>query len=117
MISRRRSQPRSLRYRDARTSLRRPGLSLLKTERVRPQLLNTLVLVKPATVIRWHRKGFRIYGRRRSRCAGRPKTSAGIRVLIRRMGLADPLWGVPRIHGELLKLGIEIVGSDTGAPV
>jgi hypothetical protein len=72
------------------------------------------VLAKPATVIRWHRKGFRIYWRRRSRRAGRPKTSADIRGLIRRMGLAKPLWGAPRIHGEPVKLGIEISQAKLG---
>jgi len=76
--------------------------------RVRPQLLDTLVLVKPATVIGWHRKGFRIYWWRRSRRSGRSKTSTEIRSLIRRISAANPLWGAPRIHGELLKLGVDI---------
>jgi len=68
----------------------------------------SLVLVKPETVIRWHRKGFRLYWRWKSRGPGRPKVSAEIRDLIRQMSRANPLWGAPRIHGELLKLGIEI---------
>jgi putative transposase len=72
-----------------------------------PQVLNTMVLVKPATVVQWHRKGFRLYWRWRSRHLGRPKMSREIRDLIRKMSLANPLWGAPRIHGELLKLGIE----------
>jgi hypothetical protein len=76
--------------------------------RARPQLLDTLVLVKPATVIGWHRKGFRVYWRWRSRRSGRSKTSVEIRDLIRRMSVANPLWGAPRIHGELLKLGVDI---------
>src|SRR5262249_47649373 len=59
--------------------------------RVRPQILDTLVLVKPATVVGWHRKGFRIYWRRRSRGSGRSKTSAEIRDLIRRMSAANSL--------------------------
>src|SRR6202165_1748569 len=75
--------------------------------RIWPQVLDALVLVKPATVIDWHRKGFRLYWRRRSRHLGRPRTSREIRDLIRQMSQANPLWGVPRIHGELLKLGIE----------
>jgi hypothetical protein len=76
--------------------------------RIWPQVLNTMVLVKPATVIQWHRKGFRLYWRRRSRHLGRRRVSREIRDLIRQMGRANPLWGAPRIHGELLKLGIEV---------
>jgi hypothetical protein len=68
--------------------------------RVRPQVLETLVLVKPATVVKWHRQGFRIYWRWRSRCPGRPKTSDEIRDLIRQMSVDNPLWGAPRVHGE-----------------
>ena len=68
----------------------------------------SLLLVKPDTVIRWHRKGFRLYWRWKSRGPGRPKVSPEIRELIRQMSRANPLWGAPRIHGELLKLGIEI---------
>src|ERR1039458_5884807 len=69
-----------------------------------PQVLNAMVLVKPATVIQWHRKGFRLYWRWRSRHLGRPKMNSEIRELIRQMSVANPLWGAPRIHGELLKL-------------
>src|SRR6202011_6210162 len=76
--------------------------------RVWPQVLNAMVLVRPATVVQWHRKGFRTYWRWRSRRPGRPKMSTEVRDLIRQMSLANPLWGAPRIHGELLKLGIEI---------
>jgi hypothetical protein len=76
--------------------------------RIWPQILNTMVLVKPATVVRWHRKGFRLYWRRRSRRLGRPRMNREIRELIRKMSLANPLWGAPRIHGELLKLGIDV---------
>ncbi len=68
----------------------------------------SLVLVKPETVIRWHRKGFRLYWKWKSRGLGRPRVSPEIRDLIRQMCRANPLWGAPRIHGELLKLGIEI---------
>src|SRR5258708_31505707 len=67
------------------------------------------------TVIRWHRAGFRAYWRRKSRPrSGRPKTPLEIRQLIREISLANPLWGAPRIHGELLKLGID-VGQTTVA--
>src|SRR6266849_92658 len=82
--------------------------------RVWPQVLNAMVLVKPATVVQWHRKGFRTYWRWRSRSPGRPKMSTEIRDLIRQMSLANPLWGAPRIHGELLKLGIEISQATVG---
>jgi hypothetical protein len=68
----------------------------------------------PATVVKWHRKGFRIYWRWRSRCSGRPKTSDEIRDLIRQMSLDNPLWGAPRVHGELLKLGIEVSQATVG---
>jgi hypothetical protein len=77
--------------------------------RIAPNVLNALVIVKPETVIRWHRAGFRLFWRWKSRSrGGRPKVPLEIRQLIRDMSLANPLWGAPRIHGELLKLGIEI---------
>jgi transposase InsO family protein len=79
-----------------------------------PQILNAMVLVKPATVIQWHRKGFRLYWRWRSRHLGRPKMNSEIRDLIRQMSVANPLWGAPRIHGELLKLGIEVSQATVG---
>jgi putative transposase len=82
--------------------------------RVWPRGLDGLVIAKPATVVKWHRKGFRIYWRWRSRCPGRPKTSAEIRALIRRMSRANPPWRAPRIHGELLKLGIEVSQTTVG---
>jgi len=71
-----------------------------------------LVLVKPETVIRWHRSGFRAYWRRKSRRPpGRPPMSTEIRGLVRRMSLENPLWGAPRIHGEILKLGFSVSES------
>jgi len=73
--------------------------------RIWPQVIDAMVLVKPATVVQWHRKGFRLYWRWRSRRPGRPKIGTEIRDLIRCMSKANPLWGAPRIHGELLKLG------------
>jgi transposase InsO family protein len=75
--------------------------------RLWPCCLETMVLVKPATVIQWHRQGFRLFWRWRSR-SGRPSVEREIRDLIRQMSSANPLWGAPRIHGELLKLGIEV---------
>src|SRR3982075_1986987 len=82
--------------------------------RVWPQVLNAMVLVKPATVVQWHRNGLRVYWRWRSRRPGRPKVSTEIRDLTRQMSLANPLWGAPRIHGELLKLGIEVSQATVG---
>ena len=69
-----------------------------------------LLIVKPETVLAWHRKGFRLYWRWKSRAGkcGRPRISRETRELIRQMSKANPLWGAPRIHGELLKLGIEV---------
>src|SRR5258708_8800138 len=75
--------------------------------RLWPRCLEVLVLVKPATVVRWHRQGFRLFWRWRSR-SGRPSVDREIRDLIRQMSSANTLWGAPRIHGELLKLGIEV---------
>ncbi len=69
---------------------------------------DTLHIVKPDTVVRWLRQGFRYYWRWKSRSRGRPKADPEIRALIRRLCRANPLWGAPRVHGELLKLGIEV---------
>jgi hypothetical protein len=83
--------------------------------RLAPGMLDALKIVRPETVIRWHRAGFRAYWRGKSRPrGGRPKTPLEIRDLIREISLANPLWGAPRIHGELLKLGID-VGQTTVA--
>ena len=83
--------------------------------RLFPSLIKAVAIVKPATVLRWHRGGFRLYWRWKSRArGGRPKIPAELRRLIREMSVANPFWGAPRIHGELLKLGIE-VGETTVA--
>src|SRR5438477_8250193 len=111
----------------------RQQVSVLKRKRSRPRLncwdrlfwtalrgiwprwTEALIIVKPETVIAWHRAGFRWYWRWRSRPrGGRPKVWAEVRQLIREMSIANPLWGAPRIHGELLKLGID-VGQTTVA--
>jgi transposase InsO family protein len=74
-----------------------------------PDVLSALAIVRPETVIRWHRAGFRLVWRWKSRRrCGLPTVSLEVRQLIREMSLANPSWGAPRIHGELLKLGIEI---------
>ena len=80
-----------------------------------PTVLDALKILQPETVIRWHRAGFRAYWHWRSRRrGGRPRIPASIRHLIREMSVANPLWGAPRIHGELLKLAVN-VGQTTVA--
>src|SRR5450756_1911876 len=77
--------------------------------RLFPKVCDALAIVKPDTIIRWHRAGFRSYWRWKSRRrGGRPTVPPEIRWLIREMSIANLLWGAPRIHGELLKLGINI---------
>src|SRR5947208_9008265 len=66
-------------------------------------------MVRPETVVGWHRQGFRHYWAWKSRRRrGRPAIRTELRDLIRRMSRANPLWGAPRIHGELLKLGLTV---------
>src|SRR5438876_5187659 len=73
-----------------------------------PSILQVLTIIRPETLMRWHRAGFRCYWRRKSRPqGGRPQIDTELRALIRRMSVENPLWGAPRIHGELLKLGFE----------
>ncbi len=80
--------------------------------RLRPSVLNAVTIVQPKTVVRWHREGFRLYWRWKSRTGvGRPRVPSQLRCLIREMSLVNPLWGAPRIHGKLLKLGIEVAQS------
>src|SRR5712692_7006273 len=106
----------------------RQQLSVLKRNNRRPRLspwdrlfwvflrrvwsrwAEVLVMVKPETVVRWHRAGFRLYWRFLSRRKekGRPRISSELRQLIERMAKENPTWGAPRIHGELLKLGFDI---------
>ena len=77
-----------------------------------PSILLVLTIVQPETLVRWHRAGFRYYWHWKSRSrAGRPQIEEDLRALIRRMSLENPLWGAPRIHGELLKLGFEVAQS------
>jgi transposase InsO family protein len=77
-----------------------------------PSVLNIITIIRPETLVRWHRAGFRRYWRWKSRSlGGRPQVEADLRALIRRMSVDNPLWGAPRIHGELLKLGFEVAQS------
>ena len=90
-------------------------LLLVGLYRLAPGVLEALRIIRPETLMRWHRAGFRAYWRWKSRPrGGRPRTAAEIRHLIHEMSVANPLWGAPRIHGELLKLGID-VGQTTVA--
>jgi transposase InsO family protein len=90
-------------------------LLLVGLYRLTPGVLEALKIIRPETLLRWHRAGLRAYWRWKSRPrGGRPTTPADIRHLIREMSVANPLWGAPRIHGELLKLGID-VGQTTVA--
>jgi putative transposase len=106
----------------------RQQLAILKRPKKRPQIRTkdrlfwillfrfwsnwrqALIVVKPETVIRWHKKGFKLFWKFKSRRKGlgRPPISPEIRDLILKMANANPIWGAPRIHGELLKLGIKI---------
>jgi hypothetical protein len=101
--------------RKARTRLRLRNIDrliLVWMYRLFPSILNAITVIKPETAIRWHRRGFRAYWRWKSRQrGGRPRIDREIRDLIRRMSKENPLWGAPRIHGELLRLGIEVAES------
>jgi hypothetical protein len=77
-----------------------------------PRILDAVTIVRPETVVRWHRMGFAADWRWKSRPrGGRPRIGKEVRDLIRRMSFENPLWGVPKIHGELRKLGIDVAQS------
>src|SRR6202041_3274143 len=85
---------------------------LIQLYRWVPAILKVLTIIRPETLVRWHRAGFRCYWRWKSRPLGeRPRIDTELRALIRRMSMENPLWGALRIHGELLKLGFEIAQS------
>ena len=80
-----------------------------------PSVREAMLIIRPETLVRWHRAGFCGYWRRKSRSqGGRPPISTELRALIRQMSLENPLWGAPRIHGELLKLGFAVSQSTVG---
>src|SRR5215471_13750330 len=84
-------------------------LVLVGAYRLVPGIVDALAIVRPETVVRWHHAGFRSFWRWKScRRGGRPRVPVEIRQLIRTMSMTNPLWGAPRIHGELLKLGIDV---------
>jgi transposase InsO family protein len=85
---------------------------LVLITKLRPNLVGMARLVQPETILRWHRTGFRLFWRWKSRHrAGRPKIDRDLRYLIRRISTENPLWGASRIHGELLMLGLEVAQS------
>ena len=101
-----RRAPQRLRLRGSDRAL------LVWMTRLWPCLLGLARVVQPDTILRWHRAGFRAYWRWKSQgLAGRPRIERELRDLIRRMSKENPLWGAPRIHGELLKLGFEVAES------
>ena len=104
-IAMRRAPPR-LRLRGSDRAL------LIWMTRLWPNLRGMAQVVQPETILRWHRAGFKVFWRWKSRNrAGRPRIDRGLRDLIRRMSRENPLWGASRIHGELLMLGFEVAQS------
>src|SRR3982074_435093 len=85
---------------------------LIQLYRWFPSILKVLTIIRPETLVRWHRASFRCYRRWKSRpLGGRPQIDTELRVLVRRMSVENPLWGAPRIHGELLKLEFQVAQS------
>jgi transposase InsO family protein len=85
---------------------------LVQLYRLFPSILQVLTIIRPETLICWHRAGFRSYWRWKSGTrGGRPRIDSDLRVLIKKMSIENPIWGAPRIHGELLKLGFEVAQS------
>jgi len=83
--------------------------------RLFPSVSDAVIIVKPETLLRWHRRWFRAYWRWKSwRRGGRPRIERELQALIRRMSRENPTWGAPRIHGELLMLGIDVSESTVG---
>src|SRR6202035_559829 len=85
---------------------------LIQLYRWFPSILQVLTIIRPETLVRWHRAGFRCYWRWKSLpLGGGPQIDVELRALLRRMSVGNPLWGATRIHGELLKLGFETAQS------
>ena len=103
----------ALRRAPARLRLRgRDRDLLISMTRIWPSLIGAAQVVQPETILRWHRTGFKIFWRWKSRNrAGRPQIDRGLRDLIRRMSRENALWGASRIHGELLMLGFQVAQS------
>src|SRR5262249_4824648 len=87
-------------------------LFFLQLYRWFPSIVKAMTIIRPETLVRWHRAGFRRYWHWKSRnLGGRPPIDANLRALIRQMSIENMLWGAPRIHGELLKLGFAVARS------
>jgi hypothetical protein len=87
-------------------------LAFIQLYRWFPSVLKVITVIRPETLVRWHRAGFRWHWYWKSRSlGGRPQIDTELRALIRQMSIENPLWGAPRIHGELLKLGFEVAQS------
>ena len=87
-------------------------LFFLQLYRWFPSIVKAMTTIRPETLVRWHRAGFRRYWRWKSRnLGGRPPIDAGLRALIRQMSIENVLWGAPRIQGELLRLGFAVAQS------
>jgi hypothetical protein len=85
---------------------------LVQLYRLFPSTLQALRIIHPETLVRWHQAGFRGYWRWKSGTrGGRPKIESDLRALIKKTSVENPLWGAPRIHGELLKLGFAVAQS------
>ena len=77
-----------------------------------PSILQALTIIHPETLVRWHRAGFRGYWHWKSGSrGGRPRIDSDLRALIKKMSMENPVWGAPRIHGELIKFGFEVAQS------
>jgi hypothetical protein len=106
LIVLRRTAPRRIRLRAV------DRLLFVLLYRLWPGILDSIALIQPDTIVRWHRRGFRALWRWKSRRRlGRPGIANDTRELIREISRANPLWGAPRVHGELLKLGIDVAQS------
>jgi len=104
--ARRRQAPPRLRLRGGDRAF------LIWMTRLWPSLLGAMQVVQPETVLRWHRAGFKMFWRWKSRHrAGRPRIDRALQDLIQQMSRENPLWGASRIHGELLMLGFEVAQS------
>jgi transposase InsO family protein len=89
---------------------------LVQLYRLFPSILRVLTIIRPETLVRWHRAGFRSYWRWKSGArGGRPQIDSDVRALIKKMSMENSLWGSPHIHGELLKLGFEVVAQSSVA--
>jgi Integrase core domain len=84
---------------------------LIQLYRWFPSILQVLTIIRPETLVRWHRTRFRYWRWKSRRRGGRPQIETELRALIRLMSMENPLWGAPRIHGELLKLGFSVAQS------